>query len=56
MKKLLSFGGTSLLISALLDPIIHSGLGTPIPWGMDALMAVGGIVCIYLLVKYRNSL
>jgi hypothetical protein len=56
MKKLLSFAGTSLLISALLDPVIHSGLGTPTPWGRDALMAVAGAVCIYLLVKYRRNL
>ena len=56
MKKLLSWGGASLLTGALLDPLIYSGLGNPIPWTRDLLMGVAGIVCIYLLVKYRNDL
>jgi len=56
MKKLLSWGGAGLLTSAFLDPVIYSCLGKPIPWGRDILMGVAGIVCIYLLVKFRHDL
>jgi hypothetical protein len=55
MKKLLSWGGVSLLTTALLDPLIYSMLDQPIPWGRDLLMAVSGAACIYLLIKLRNS-
>jgi hypothetical protein len=56
MKKLLSWGGVSLLTGALLDPLIYAGLGYPIPWGRDAAMGGAGLLCIYLLVKYRDDL
>ena len=56
MKKLLSWGGVGLLTGALLDPVYYSGIGQPIPWGRDVLMGAAGIVCIYLLVKYRGDL
>ena len=56
MKKLLSWGGTSLITAALLDPLIYSGLGTPLPWGRDLLMGGAGVLCICLLVKYRREL
>ena len=56
MKKLLSWGGASLLTGALLDPLITSGLGSPVPWGRDLLMGGAGILCIYLLVKFRREL
>ena len=56
MKKLLSFAAVTLLTSAFLDPLIKSGMDRPIPWGQDLAMAGGGIICIYLLVKYRRDL
>ena len=56
MKKLLTWGGTGLIISALLDPLIYSGMGKPVPWLRDLLMASGGVLCLYLLVKYRDQL
>jgi hypothetical protein len=56
MKTLLSWGGTGLITTALLDPLIQSGLESPIPWGRDLLMGAAGIFCIYLLVKYRRDL
>ncbi len=56
MKRLLSFGGASLLVSAFLDPLISSGLDRPIPWLRDLLMGMGGVACLYLLVKYRKEL
>lgn len=56
MKKLLTWGGTGLIISALLDPLIYSGMGKPVPWLRDLFMASGGVLCLYLLVKYRDQL
>ena len=56
MKKLLSWGGASLITSALLDPVICATLGSPVRWFLDLLMGGAGVLCIYLLVKYRNEL
>jgi hypothetical protein len=56
VKKLLSYGGATLLVSAFLDPVISSGLDRPIPWLRDLLMGAGGVACLYLLVKYRKQL
>lgn len=55
MKKLLTWGGVGLLTTALLDPVLYSMLDMPIPWGRNLLMATGGIGCLYLLVKLRDS-
>ncbi len=55
MKKLLSWGGVGLLTTALLDPLLYSMLEQPIPWVRDVLMAVGGIGCLYLLIKLRDT-
>ena len=55
MKKLLTWGGVGLLTTALLDPVLYSMLDQPIPWVRDLLMAAGGIGCLYLLVKLRDS-
>jgi hypothetical protein len=56
MKKLLSWCGTSLVISAFIDVIIQWGLEQPIPWGRDFLMLCAGVFCIFLLVKFRDQL
>jgi hypothetical protein len=56
MKKLLSWGGSSLLTGAFLDPLFYSALDKPMPWGRDLAMAGAGALCIYLLVKYRHDL
>ncbi|MBT0664403.1 hypothetical protein KI809_08830 [Geobacter pelophilus] len=56
MKKLLSWGAVGLLTTAILDPIAYSMLDLPIPWLRDLVMATGGVVCFYLLIKYRNDL
>ncbi|GFO62707.1 hypothetical protein M1B72_20090 [Geomonas paludis] len=56
MKQLLSFAAVGLLTSALLDPLIQSGLDKPVPWPRDIGMFVAGAVCLYLLVKYRREL
>jgi hypothetical protein len=51
VKKLLSWGGVSLLTGALLDPVIYAGLGSPVPWGREIIMAGAGILCLYLPIK-----
>ena len=56
MRKLLCWGGASLLTGALLDPVIYAGLGNPVPWGRDLLMGGAGILCIYLRVRFRDEL
>lgn len=56
MKKLLLWGGPSLIVSSFLDIIFQSGMERPIPWGRDLLMAGAGVVCIFLLIKYRRQL
>lgn len=56
MKKLLSWGAVGLLTTAILDPVVYSMLELPIPWVRDLLMGAGGVVCFYLLIKYRNDL
>jgi hypothetical protein len=55
VKKLLTWGGVGLLTTALLDPLLYSMLDQPIPWGRDLVMAAGGIGCLYLLVRLRDS-
>ena len=56
MKKLLSWGGVSLISGALLDPLIESGLGKPIPWFTDILLLAAGIACLYSLIRFRDYL
>ena len=56
MKKVLTWGAVGLITTALLDPLIYSMLDKPIPWVRDALMGVAGVICFYLLIKYRNEM
>jgi hypothetical protein len=56
MKQLLIWGAAGLLTSAILEPLIYTGLDKPTPWGRDLLMAVGGATCYYLLIKFRKQL
>lgn len=44
------------MTTALLDPLLYSMLDKPVPWFRDILMALGGIACFYILVKFRNEL
>ena len=55
MKKLLNWGCIGLLTTAFIDPILYSALDLPIPWGRDILMAISGIACLYLLIRFRDS-
>jgi len=56
VKFLLNLGAVGLLTSAMLDPLVQATLEKPVIWWRDLLMAAGGAVCLYLLVKYRRSL
>lgn len=56
MKKLLTWGAIGLITTALLDPLLYSMLDKPIPWLRDILMAAGGVLCFYLLIKHRDYL
>jgi hypothetical protein len=55
MKKLLSWGGTGLVTTAFLDPLMYSMLDQPIPWLRDLLLLAAGIGCLYLLFTYRRE-
>jgi hypothetical protein len=56
MKKLLTWMAVGLLTTALLDPVLYSMLGQPIPWLRDLFMVAGGALCLYLLVRFRHDL
>ena len=56
LKKLLTWGAVGLITTALLDPLIYSMLDKPIPWLRDLLMGGGGVICFYLMIKYRDYL
>jgi hypothetical protein len=56
MKSLLYGGAVCFLCAAFLDPLYASGMGRPIPWLRDLVMAVLGVACYYLLIRYRKIL
>jgi len=55
MKMILNFFAIILLNGAFLYPLFYSGIGKPVVWWLVALMAIAGIGCIYLLVKFRKQ-
>ena len=56
MKLLLNFLAVSLLMSSFLYPIFFRGIGRPVAWWLVILMAIAGIGCIWLLVRFRREL
>ncbi|HTP64155.1 MAG TPA: hypothetical protein VMJ66_02100 [Geobacteraceae bacterium] len=56
MKKFLTWCAVGLLTTAMLDPLVYAMLDKPLPWVRDLVMAVGGVGCFYLLVKFRDYL
>ncbi len=56
MKNLLNFFAVLLLNGAFLYPLLFAGIGKPVAWWLVALMAIAGIGCIYILVKFRKRL
>ncbi len=56
MKALLNFFAVLLLTGAFLYPLLFAGIGRPVAWWLVVLMAVAGVGCIYLLVRFRKQL
>ncbi len=56
MKLLLNFFAVILLNVAFLYPLFYIGIGRPVAWWLVFLMAIGGIGCIYLLIRFRKTL
>ncbi|MEA5115126.1 MAG: hypothetical protein VB050_13985 [Geobacteraceae bacterium] len=56
MKMFLNPGAVSFLCTVFLDPLWVAGIGLPIHWFRDIAMAAAAIVCLYLLVRFRNVL
>ena len=56
MKNLLNFLAVLLLNGAFLYPLFYGGIGRPVAWWLVGLMAVAGIGCLFLLVRYRKEL
>ena len=56
IKNFLMLLTASLLTTTFLYPLFMSGIGKPIAWLLELLMAVGGALCFWLLVKFRKEL
>jgi hypothetical protein len=56
MKLLLNFLAVILLNGAVLYPVFFTGIGRPVAWWLVGGMALGGVACIYLLVRFRKRL
>lgn len=54
MKALLSLLAVTLLTGAFLYPLYIGGIGRPVSRPLVAVMATGGVICLWLLVKYRK--
>ena len=56
IKMLLNLGAVGLLLGAFFDPLLAAGTGSPIQWGRDLLLALGGVTCFYARVRFRDLL
>jgi Flp pilus assembly protein TadB len=56
MKQLLNILAISLLSTSFLYPIFYGGIGRPVAWWLVVLMLLAGILCIWLLVRFRKEL
>jgi hypothetical protein len=56
MKQLLNILAISLLVASFLYPLFYWGTGRTVAWWLVILMALAGIVCIWLLVRFRKEL
>ena len=56
MKYYLSWIAVGLLTAAVLDPVMYSLFDQPIPWLRDLLIGVGGLGCLYPVLKLRHDL
>lgn len=51
MKKFLSIVASILLTAAFLDGLFYSGIGKPVHWVRDSVMAAVGVACYVLLIR-----
>jgi len=51
---LLMLAAASFLCAGFLDVIRVAGIGLPIHWLRDMAMVAAGVVCLQLLVRFRN--
>jgi hypothetical protein len=51
MKKFLSFAASALITASFLDALYFSGIGRPVPWVRDTVMAVAGVAFYILLIR-----
>jgi len=56
VKTLLSLLAAGLLTGAFLYPLFSLGVGRGVSWWLVAAMVTGGVVCLYLLVRFRKEL
>lgn len=56
MKLILNFLAVILLNGAFLYPLFFAGTGRQVAWWLVILMALAGVGCIYLLVRFRREL
>ena len=56
MKAFLSLLAVGLLMGAFLYPLFSLGVGKGVSWWVVTAMAAGGILCMYLLVRFRREL
>jgi hypothetical protein len=51
MKKLLNWLAVGLLTTAFLEMMFFAMIGEPVPWLRDILMACGGVLAFWLMIK-----
>jgi hypothetical protein len=56
MKSALTLLTVSLLTATFLYPLFLSGIGKPVSWPLEILLAVGGVLGFWLLIKFRKEL
>ncbi len=56
MKKFLSFAASTLITASFLDGLYFSGIGRPVPWIRDTVMAAAGVACYIILIRSWKKL
>jgi hypothetical protein len=56
MKKFLSLAASTLITASFLDALYFSGIGRPVHWARDTIMAVAGVACYFLLIRSWTKL
>jgi hypothetical protein len=56
MKKFLSLAASTLITASFLDGLFYSGIGKPVHWARDTIIAVAGVACYFLLIRNWKKL